>query len=187
MDSPRASDGLDELQMLAVNAVGDESFLSEPLRLIPPWAEVTVKPGPAGLVREQTGYTGAGYLPLTRDRNLAVTLPVRVPRDGTYAVDARYANGNGPVNTEDKVAVRTLIVDGDTVGVLVMPQRGTNRWSDWGWTNALRVPLEAGPHVLTLAYTRLDANMNQRGESAALLDQLRLSRLASEPTAPSRR
>src|SRR2546430_11951577 len=55
---------------------------------------------------------------------------VEVPADGVYAIDLRYANGNGPVNTEDKVAVRTLLVDGATTGVVVMPQRGTNRRSE---------------------------------------------------------
>jgi hypothetical protein len=175
----RPADGLQEYQVLAVNALGDESFLSEAVRVVPADDEQTVKPNMAGAEREHTGYTGAGYVRLTREQNVNVTVPVRVSRAGTYAVDARYANGSGPVNTEDKVAVRTLLVDGDTAGVVVMPQRGTNQWSDWGWSNTLRVRLRPGAHTLVLTYAPLDENMNRR-ENTALLDELRLTRLAPE-------
>jgi hypothetical protein len=107
-----------------------------------------------------------------------VRVPVNVARNGIYAIDVRYANGNGPVNTEDKVAIRTLLADEDTVGVVVMPQRGVDRWADWGWSNVLRLPLRTGAHTLTIVYTPLDANMNRR-ENTALLDVVRLTRLAA--------
>jgi alpha-L-rhamnosidase-like protein len=181
----RRAEGLQEYQVLAVNAVGDESFLSEPVRVVAAGDEQTVKPQAVGLERERTGYTGAGYVRLTRERNVTVTVPVRVSRAATYAIDARYANGNGPVNTEDKVAVRTLVVDGDTAGVVVMPQRGVNQWTDWGWSNVLRVRLTAGAHTLVLTYTPLDENMNRR-ENTALLDAVRLTRLAPESATPAR-
>jgi hypothetical protein len=177
------SANLSEFQVLAVNAVGDESFLSEPVRVIAKGGEVFVKPDGAGLEREHAGFTGEGYLPLTVQRNTTVHLRVRIARDGTYAIDARYANGNGPVNTEDKVAVRTLLVDGDTVGVIVMPQRGVDRWAEWGWSNVLRAQLRAGAHTLTLTYMPLDANMN-RHENTALLDLVRVTRLSSTSRGP---
>ena len=123
------------------------------------------------------GFQGPGYLRLTTEQHTEVRMVVQVPRAGIYALDFRYANGNGPVNTEDRSAIRTVLVDGDTLGVVVMPQRGMNRWSDWGWTNALRVRLGRGEHVVTLHYTPHDRNMNGR-ENTALLDQLRLTRLA---------
>ena len=77
-------------------------------------------------------------------------------------------------------AVRTLIIDGDTAGVLVMPQRGTQAWFNWGWSNALRVELRAGAHTFTIAYTTLDENMNRR-ENTALLDVIRVTRLRPHP------
>ena len=181
----RRAGGLQEYQVLAVNAVGDESFLSEPVRVVAAADEQTVKPNVAGVEHERAGYTGAGYVRLTREHNVTVTVPVHVSSAGTYAVDARYANGSGPVNTEDKVAVRTLLVDGDTAGVVVMPQRGSNQWSDWGWSNAVRVALGAGAHTLVLTYTPLDENMNRR-ENTALLDELRVTRLAPESATPAR-
>ena len=177
------SDELAEYQVLAVNAAGDESFLSEPVPVIATSGEQLVKPIDAS-EHEQPGFTGSGYVRLTHERNREVKFTVNVDRGGAFAIDARYANGNGPVNTEDKVAVRTLVVDGDTAGVLVMPQRGTNRWSDWGWTNGLPVSLAAGAHTITLAFTPLDENMNRR-ESTALLDELRLTRIA-RPSAAAR-
>ncbi|HEX8848141.1 MAG TPA: hypothetical protein VF761_01280, partial [Gemmatimonadaceae bacterium] len=85
-------------------------------------------------------------------------------------------NGNGPVNSDSKAAVRTVLVDGKEVGVLVMPQRGVDFWSDWGWTNPLAMRLTAGAHRVTLVYGPLDRNMNGV-ESTALLDALRATRL----------
>ena len=183
--SVRPADGLQEYQVLAVNASGDESFLSEAVRVVPGDDEQTFKPIMDGTEREHTGYTGTGYLRLTREQNVTVRVPVHVARAGTYAVDARYANGSGPVNTEDKVAVRTLLVDGDTVGVIVMPQRGANQWSDWGWSNVLRVRLGAGAHTIVLTYAPLDENMNRR-VNTALLDELRLTRLPPESATRAR-
>jgi hypothetical protein len=175
----RRADGLEEWQVLAVNTAGDESFLSEPVRVVPDDAVLEAKPDVAELEHEHAGYDGAGYVRLTREEHVTVDIPVRVPRAGTWAIDVRYANGNGPVNTEDKAAVRTLFVDGRDAGVLVMPQRGANLWTDWGWSNPLRVRLGAGAHVLRITYEPLDANMNRR-ENTALLDYVRLTRLADE-------
>ena len=177
-------DGLDEYQVLAVNAAGDESFLSAPVRVAPAASEQTIKP-PGALEREHAGYTASGYLRLERERNIGVEVEATVERAGWYALDVRYANGNGPVNTADKVALRTLLVDGRERGVIVMPQRGENRWSDWGWSNIQRVWLTAGTHRLALAYRSLDENMN-RHENTALLDHLRLTRLSSDAIPPRR-
>ena len=172
---------LGEYQVLATDAVGDESFLSEPLRVVEAGAEILVKPPGTELERTDSGYTGSGYVRLTTEQNTRLSIPVRVGRAGEYGLDVRYANGSGPVNTADMVAVRTLIVDGDTAGVVVMPQRGENRWSDWGWSNVLHVSLGAGMHTLTLAFTPLDENMN-RHVNTALLDEVRLTPLpASSP------
>ncbi len=178
------ADSLNEYQVLAINAAGDESFLSEPVRVVAARATMLIKPtGP--YEREHGGHTGSGYLRLTTGANTRVVLPIRIVRAGVYAIDVRYANGNGPVNTEDKVAVRTLLVNGDTTGVFVLPQRGVDRWSDWGWSNVLLVRLTPGDHHLTIAYTRHDENMN-RHENTALLDQLRIARVADDPDAAGR-
>ncbi|HEU5174146.1 MAG TPA: hypothetical protein VFT96_05275, partial [Gemmatimonadaceae bacterium] len=170
---------LEEYQVLAANAVGDESFLSAPVRVVAPRAVITAEPAGRGVERVHAGYTGAGYVRLERTQPLAVSVPIRVPATGIYALDVRYANGNGPVNTEDKLAMRTVLVDGNEAGVVVMPQRGVNAWSQWGWSNVLPVRLTAGDHRITLVMTVLDENMNRR-ENTALLDAVRLTRLPDE-------
>jgi hypothetical protein len=101
-----------------------------------------------------------------------------------YLVEPRYANGSGPINTDAKAAIRTLRVDGREAGVLVMPQRGTDRWTDWGYGTALRVRLAPGAHTLTLAFTPLDENMDGR-VNTALLDHLRLTHVAADSGAPA--
>jgi hypothetical protein len=67
-------------------------------------------------------------------------------------------------------------VNGERAGVVVMPQRGTDRWSDWGWSNVVVLDLPAGTNTFTIAYTPLDENMNRR-ENTALFDHVRLTRL----------
>ncbi|HEX8244264.1 MAG TPA: hypothetical protein VF541_12225 [Longimicrobium sp.] len=172
------ADGVAEYQVMAIDAAGTESFLSEPVRVAPADAVIVARPRGAPLEREHAGYSGDGYVRLTREANTSVEVPVRVPCAATYEIDARYANGNGPINTDAKAALRTLRVDGREVGVLVMPQRGVNAWEDWGYGTALRVALTAGAHTLTLAYTPLDENMDRR-ENTALLDHLRLTQLTA--------
>ncbi len=89
-----------------------------------------------------------------------VTVPVEVDKEGDYFVSLVYANGEGPVNTENKCAIRTLSVDGTTAGTIVMPQRGRDNWDDHGRTNSLRVHLTPGHHTLALELRPENENMN---------------------------
>jgi hypothetical protein len=172
-----AGEALAEYQVQAVGPEGRPSFRSEPVRVVADEAVQTVQPG-GSLGTEHDGYTGDGYLPLTTEENTTVSVEVTVESAGPYALDLRYANGNGPINTDNKCAIRTVRVDGERLGAAVMPQRGVDAWADWGYSNVLRVDLPAGTHTITLAVTAADENMN--GEvNAAHLDHLRLTRLAN--------
>ena len=105
------------------------------------------------------GYEGAGFVEL--DRTTApVTVDIIAPEAGRYAISLRYANGNGPVNTENKCAIRTVSVDGKRAGIVVMPHRGAGNWYDWGNTNPLLVELTAGAHTVTIDYRPENTNMN---------------------------
>ena len=179
-----AADRLAEYQVMAVDSAGLQSFLSEPIRVAREDEVIVARPRGAPLEREHAGVTGEGYVRLTREANTAVEVPVQVACGGIYLVDARYANGSGPINTDAKAAVRTLRVGSDDVGVLVMPQRGTDRWTDWGYGTALPVVLSPGAHTLVLAFTPLDENMDGR-VNTALLDHLRLTRIAGDPESPA--
>ncbi|MDE5813426.1 MAG: hypothetical protein K2H72_03990, partial [Muribaculaceae bacterium] len=94
------------------------------------------------------------------DKTTTLTVPVTITEPGEYFVSVKYANGNGPVNTENKCAIRTLTVDGQKEGLVVMPQRGSNNWADLGWSNSIPVKLSAGQHTLTLTFTPDNENMN---------------------------
>lgn len=167
--------GLVEYQVQAVDARGLHSFRSEPVRGGSPDAVRTFQPE-GSLVTDDAGYTGDGYLPLSRDRNRTVSFEITISESGPHAIDFRYANGHGPVNTDNKCAVRTVRVNGEHLGAAVLPQRGDGVWTDWGYSNSLRISLEEGTHTVTVAYTDADENMN--GEiNAAHLDHLRLTRL----------
>jgi hypothetical protein len=152
-----------EFQVLAINSEGLRSFLNEPLRLFDSSHEMTVA-------------APHGPIDLTRTADTKVTMQANTAEPGAYAIDFHYANGGGPINTDNKCAIRTLSVDGKEVGPVVLPQRGKDNWKDFGYTNHQTVQLSAGPHTFTLSFDPWDENMN--GEvNRALIDQMRLTRL----------
>jgi hypothetical protein len=163
-----------------VGPTGTPSFLSEPIRHVAASAVDTVQVTDS-LETRYAGYTGDGYLPLATDRNTTATFSITVEEAGTYALDVRYANGSGPINTDNKAAIRSVQVEGRRAGVFVLPQRGDGVWTDYGYSNPLHVGLAAGTHTVTLTYTATDRNMNARGDdagtNAAHLDHLRITRL----------
>lgn len=103
-------------------------------------------------------------------------MTVNVPEDGVYSVRLRYANGNGPVNTENKAGIRTLSLDGAKVGTVVLPHRGRGNWNDWGMTNGIRLNLSKGQHTLGIQYLPENENMNI-DTNHALVDHLHIERV----------
>ena len=171
--------GLAEYQVRAVDGRGLRSFLSEPVRVVPTRAVTVVQPPSEGQEQTHAGYTGDGYLPLTKTGHRTVRFTVDIPETRTYSIDVRYANGSGPINTDNKAAIRTLSVDGMRLGALVMAQRGEGRWDDWGYSNPLLARLPGGTHTVELSFTASDENMN--GDvNTALLDHLRLTHLRQD-------
>lgn len=167
-----------EYQVVAIDTQGFESFASEPLLLeaekfschFSP--EATVDRSPEFC----KGYTGQSFVETSTVLNRSITVRVTVPATGTYAIDFRYANGNGPINTSNKCAIRTLRRGTQLLGTVVMPQRGIDIWSDWGFTNPVVAHLEKGTYPLTLSLE--DPNRNMSGEvNHALLAYLRLTRI----------
>jgi hypothetical protein len=165
-----------EFQVLAVDAAGFQSFLSEPVEVrTGERIDVEAEAGRDKVEKRYDGYSGTGYLTLSKTENLAVDFTVNVTKPGRYVVRYRYANGNGPLNTENKCAVRTLRLDGRRVGAVVMPQRGFE-WNNWGYSNSHLVPLSAGRHTFRVAFEDTDENMNG-GINDALLDKMELYRV----------
>lgn len=164
-------------QVIGVDTDGVESFASEPLTNMP---VVRVKPASTatrltsnevsyqpegGVIR---GFSGNGFAEVDHK-----TAPVVFDVDayGDYFLSLRYANGNGPVNTENKCAVRTLFIDGVKAGTIVMPQRGVGNWDDWGITNYIPVSLSKGNHKITIEMMPYDENMNL-ATNHAIIDAL---------------
>lgn len=169
--------------MVAARKRGQQyGFVSQPVDNVPSWTyafdgrvramtspEVTVQPaGPVNGVRD-------GYVELDR-KSAPATVTIEVPQEGEYALTLRYANGNGPVNTDNRAAIRTLSVDGRDVAAVAMPQRGTGNWDDWGYTAPVVVTLGPGRHTVSLLYTPDNANM-RRTHNHAILDLLKVKQL----------
>ncbi|MGE4568781.1 MAG: hypothetical protein AB7C90_06305 [Bacteroidales bacterium] len=120
-----------------------------------------------------TGYTGSGFLDLTTKSNRVLKYTVNIDKLNVYLIDLRYANGNGPIDGGDKCAIRQLYVDNTLLDAFVMPQRGENAWSDWGYSNPLRARLSKGTHTISIEYESQNENMNG-AENRVLIDHIRL-------------
>lgn len=178
MDIPTNETG--EFQVIAVDKNGIASFASEPTQIYPESSIQTLEVekflSPSTLPYH--GFSGTGFVEINRNTNRVVSLEVKVPADGLYAIDWRYANGNGPTNTENKCAIRTLFVDNKRLGTQIFPQRGTEEWSNWGLSNAIRTKLSSGKHTIRLEFMPENENMNVE-INQAMLDYVRLVKIAN--------
>jgi hypothetical protein len=165
-----------EYQVRAVDKKGWTSFLSEPLTVIPGSKSLTVDVSGDNIQRDYRGFKGEGYLDVNRNTNRRVIFPLVLPEKGKYRFDFRYANGNGPINTDNKCAIRTFFINQQKAGAVIMPQRGVDQWDKWGYSNGLQASMEAGLHVIELRFLPENENMNGR-ENRALVDELRIIRL----------
>lgn len=164
-------------QVVAVGSKGFQSFMSEPVVVIPE-QKIVIREleGTRGYQKEHSGFSGNGYVTINTQSNLILPIAINVPSAGTYAIDFHYANGNGPINTDNKCAVRTLALKQQDIGTIVFPQRGDGNWTDWGFTNTVTVELTAGNQTFSLILRGSDKNMN--GEiNEALVDYMRLRKL----------
>ena len=145
-----AADRYGEFQVAAIDGRGLQSFFSEPVRADQPEAVVTLP------VSDGKN----AFIHLDKQATSSMTVSIDVPHAGTYSVDVEYANGSGPLNTDNKCALRTAVIDGRKIGTIVMPQRGVNAWNEWGYSNAVHVTLPQGRRTFTLDLRPEDNNMN---------------------------
>ena len=78
-----------------------------------------------------------------------ITFTFNAKKDGLYAIDFRFKNGHGPVNTGEKCAVRAVLADGELVRRIAFPQQGG--WASWAFSAPVTVRLSKGTHAITLA------------------------------------
>jgi hypothetical protein len=170
--------GYASYQVIAFDKNGLSSFASEPSDFFGPGVEQVFeleKYNPKASLGYK-GFTGDGFVEISGSVNPEITVPLIVSQTGVYAIDLRYSNGNGPVNTENKCAIRTLFVNGKFAGTLVMPQRGRDEWSNWGYSNAVKVNLDKGTNKISVIFKDYNENMNE-AINQAMLDNLRMIRL----------
>ena len=176
-----------EWQVIGVASDGTQSFASEPRsnrrRKVfemgaekPVMTSTEVSYKPSGKI---SGWNGNGFAETDKSAPASATIdldPASMPA-GTYTISFRYANGNGPVNTENKAAIRSLYIDGVDVGTIVMPQRGRGNWDDWGESNLVRVDLTPGKHEVKLVMNPEDSNMNL-STNHAIIDRVIVEKVA---------
>jgi hypothetical protein len=170
-------------QVIGVANDGTESFASEPLyngittEVQFPGESLLISSDEVSYMPHETlqGFHGEGFIEI--DHNSAdIEMPIFIGQQGLYSVSLLYANGNGPVNTENRCAVRSLMLDGEKVGTLVLPQRGVANWNDRGLSSAVIIDVPEGDHTLTISFEAEDENMNL-ATNHALLDALVIRRL----------
>ncbi|MEO8795536.1 MAG: glycogen debranching protein, partial [Daejeonella sp.] len=167
-----------EYQVIAIDANNVESFASEPVwvmnkNLMSVYQAERSNPKSD---KSYKGFSGLGFVEISKSKNTSLKFPVTITQSGNYAIDFQYANGNGPTNTNNKCAIRSLTDNEKELGTIVLPQRGNDVWSDWGYSNQLHVYLKKGKHTLNLTFEPANENMNME-VNQAMIDYMRLIKL----------
>lgn len=171
-----------EYMVVGFSEAGIPSFASEPIsnrpEIVLEMVDEITTPSSAEISYQPktpiAGYNG-GFAE-TDHKVTSVAVNTAGLEPGRYVAYVRYANGNGPVNTENKAAIRSLMVNGKKEATVVMPQRGVANWDDWGMSNPVIVEIPVGATTLTLDFLPEDENMNLT-TNHALIDRLILRKL----------
>lgn len=174
----KADSSYTEYSISAVNEQGVESFTSEPIPVfdIKKLQLVELESITTKSLLPFVNFSGNGFIETSTSTNKSITITLPVDSDGTYLIDFRYSNGSGPWNTDNKCAIRSFYNGPAYIGTYVFPQRGTDEWSDWGWSNSYKVNLKKGINQLRLVLEEWNTNMNVE-VNRAMLDYVRLIKL----------
>jgi len=166
-----------DYQVLAVDNSGIESFMSNPVTVAPAHAMIKLEAEDFNRLGESRfpGFSGRGYVKFSLSDSEELTVIVKAD-SGRYLIRTRYANGTGPVNTDNNCGIRSLCINGMFVSSLVFPQRGKDEWSDWGYTFPEPVELRNGENILVIKYEEFNRNMDGQ-VNEFLLDQVLLERI----------
>ncbi len=165
-----------EYTIRAVDIVGDPSFICEPVYYTPKKNNISLfYPNQCNKSISIKG-APAKMIELTKIKNREVKWDLKIEDDAAYIIFFEYTNGSGPWNTDNKCANRTLWIDNNKIGPVIMAQRGTNEWSNIGETNRLKINLSEGKHSLKLTFEPENENMNV-DINTALLGQMHIIKL----------
>ncbi len=165
-----------DYMVTAIDPKGYEGFASEPILFTDDILQVQIEEFSMASSLPFFHYSGRGFVEINNHKNTVLHLEISVPRDGEYLLDFRYSNGSGPWNTDNKCALRSMYIHEKYVGVVVFPQRGQEEWSDWGFSNGIKVSLNEGSHKIKLQFDDWNNNMNL-DINRAMLDYLRIRKL----------
>lgn len=162
-------------KVTAVDKKGWESFSSEPLLITPKNNLITIEieDFAAKSTLPYENFNGKGFVEFSSTFNKEVAIKVDVKKTGKYLLDFKYSNGSGPWNTENKCAIRSLYTNGNYTGAVIFPQRGTDSWSDWAYSNSYYVDLKKGENSIIVKFEDWNNNMNVE-VNKMMLDNLRL-------------
>ena len=130
-----------DVQVVAVKADGTPSFPSAPINT------------------SRKVYKSFPETMLTKKDGKVFNITVDVPESGDWTLIWKYANGTGPVTTDNNCGIRMLYVDGVKAGINIFPHRGTGDWDNWGWTAPEKLSLSKGIHTFTLKFESDADNM----------------------------
>lgn len=112
---------------------------------------------PESAVKISAGNQAVEVLP---DTDQILEFDADVEEGGRYYIVFEYANGSGPINTNNKTAIRTLFADDERQGAIVLPQRGERNWDEFGLSSGLFMNLGSGNHRFQLRYLPENRNMD---------------------------
>ncbi|MEM9822386.1 MAG: glycogen debranching protein, partial [Bacteroidota bacterium] len=122
---------------------------------------------------------GKGLVEFSTDQNQVNKITVANEKDSYYLIYINNSKRSGRRNNNNKCAIRSFSVDNQYAGVLVFPQRGKDEWSEWGFSNRIKVALKKGSHQFKIHFEDWNNNMDVQ-VNTAMLDYLRIIEKSEE-------
>lgn len=148
-----------EYTIRAIDKQGDMSFLSEPVLYSPELIRTNIKPftKDKGLTVDASP---KNFIEVSKTKNRTLEWTTSITEPGHYKLYFEYANGNGPWNTDNKCAIRTLWINNTKVAPIIMAQRGLNEWANIGHSNIIDVQLKKSKNTFKISFEPENENMN---------------------------
>lgn len=172
---PAARGFFNEYTVQAVNAQTSSCF-SRPFECPAPGARVLVEPRFVGEQAEYAVENGQAWLDTRACTSRLEYAPLEL-ESGMYSVRVFYSNATASLRDGDTCALRELMVDGVSAGVMLLPHNTeAGCWEVYARSAALVVQVEEGLHTFSLCYTPRCRNAN--GEmNQCMVRQLEITRL----------
>ncbi|QZE13848.1 hypothetical protein K4L44_15060 [Halosquirtibacter laminarini] len=137
------------------------SYLSEPILIAPKGESKVLLKRFAKSKKVTIKGASSEMIELNGDKiNKIVRAKIPTVKGQKYQLWMTYANGNGPWNTDNKCAIRSIYIDGVYVDPLVMPQRGVNEWGAIGNSNIISFVAKSNVTEVEVRFEDEDRNMN---------------------------